>query len=186
MLLFLRKGRYFMAEYNTTCNFSNLGTPNEVRMRVVEKFSQEAKGRGKQNLASRYTYYVETLSDGNRIYLRRPAFLHNGFDFLVCVENVNFSTSGRKRNAPKHQDILNDLIAKKNTEPTLYSTLYTYIKKIYQCQEITDAQLLSLNFTFERFSAEMIIKVLKWLFIEQDIRYWNYSGRDMLFSNIPY
>jgi hypothetical protein len=74
-----------MAEYNTACNFSNLGTPNEVRMRVVEKFSQEAKGRGKQNLASRYTYYVETLSEGNRIYLRRPAFLHNGFDFLVCV-----------------------------------------------------------------------------------------------------
>ena len=39
-------------------------------------------------------------------YLQNESFL---------VENVNFSTSGRKRNAPKHQDILNDLIAKKNT-----------------------------------------------------------------------
>ncbi len=174
-----------MAEHNVECNFSNLGTPNEVRMRVVNKFSEEEKGSGKNDLASRYTYYVETLNNGDRIYLRRPAFLHNGFDFCVCVENISFSTSGRKRNAPKHQDILNDLIAKKNTEPTLYSTLYTYIKKNYQCQEITDAQLLSLNFTSGRFSAEMIIKVLKWLFIEQDIRYWNYSGRDMLFSNIP-
>ena len=185
VLLFLRKGRYFMAEYNTTCNFSNLGTPNEVRMRVVEKFSQEAKGRGKQNLASRYTYYVETLSDGNRIYLRRPAFLHNGFDFLVCVENVNFSTSRRKRNAPTHEDILTDLKIKSTNEPELYKEIYSFIQKTYNCQEVTDAQLLSLNFTSGKFSAEMIIKVLKWLFIEQDIRYWNYSGRDMLFSNIP-
>lgn len=28
------------------------------------------------------------------------------------------------------------------------------------------------------------IKTLKWLFIEQDIRYWNYSGRDMLWKGI--
>jgi hypothetical protein len=31
----------------------------------------------------------------------------------------------------------------------------------------------------------MIIKTIKWLFIEQDIRYWNYSGRDMLWSGVP-
>ena len=185
MLLFLRKGRYFMAEYNITYSFSNLGTPNEVRMRVVEKFSEEKKGSGKKDLASRYTYYVETLSDGNRIYLRRPAYLHNGFDFLVCVENVNFSTSHKKRNAPTHEDILTDLKTKKTNEPDLYKEIYTLIEKIYNCQEVADAQLLSLNFTSGRFSAEMIVKVLKWLFIEQDIRYWNYSGRDMLFSNIP-
>ena len=26
-------------------------------------------------------------------------------------------------------------------------------------------------------SPELILKVIKWLFIEQDIRYWNWSGR---------
>ena len=174
-----------MAEHNVECNFSNLGTPNEVRMRVVNKFSEEEKGSGKNDLASRYTYYVETLNNGDRIYLRRPAFLHNGFDFCVCVENVNFSTSKRKRNAPSHEDILTDLKIKKNTESTLYSTLYVYIEKIYHCQEVSDAELLALNFTSGLFTAELIVKTLKWLFIEQDIRYWNYSGRDMLFSGIP-
>ena len=28
-------------------------------------------------------------------------------------------------------------------------------------------------------------KTIKWLFIEQDIRYWNYSGRNMTWSIIP-
>lgn len=37
-----------MAEHNVECNFSNLGTPNEVRMRVVNKFSEEEKGSGKK------------------------------------------------------------------------------------------------------------------------------------------
>ena len=39
------------------------------------------------NKASHYKYYVETLSTGDRVYLQRPAYLHNGFDFLICVEN---------------------------------------------------------------------------------------------------
>ena len=54
------------------------------------------------------------LLDGRRIFLRRPANLHNGFDFLVCVENTNFSDEGkRKRNFPKHDEIVNDLLMKK-------------------------------------------------------------------------
>ena len=31
---------------------------------------------------------------------------------------------------------------------------------------------------------EMLLKVIKWFFIEQDIRYWNYSGRNMLKNGI--
>lgn len=59
-------------------------------------------------------YYVEKLKDGNRVYLKRPANLHNGFDFLVCVENTNYATQGnRYRNYPKHEDIAKDLKNKK-------------------------------------------------------------------------
>jgi len=32
---------------------------------------------------------------------------------------------------------------------------------------------------------DLILGVVKWLFIEQDVRYWNYSGRAMLFSGFP-
>ena len=100
-----------MTEYIITKSFSNIGTRNEVRMRLVEELSKEVPGNGRDEEASRYTYYVEKLLDGRRIFLRRPANLHNGFDFLVCVENTNFSEAGkRKRNFPKHDEIVNDLL----------------------------------------------------------------------------
>lgn len=103
-----------MAEYEIIHNFSNEGTRNEVRMRVVELLSTEEPGTGKGDNATRYTYYVETLQNGDRVYLRRPANLHNGFDFLVCVENHNYALPGeRRRNNPKHTDLKDDLIAKK-------------------------------------------------------------------------
>lgn len=31
---------------------------------------------------------------------------------------------------------------------------------------------------------ETILKVVKWLFIEQDVTYWNWSGRSMLYSGL--
>jgi hypothetical protein len=31
---------------------------------------------------------------------------------------------------------------------------------------------------------EIILLAIKWLFIEQDITYWNWSGRDMLWGHI--
>ena len=34
-------------------------------------------------------------------------------------------------------------------------------------------------------NVELLVKVLKWLFIEQDIRCWNYSGREMLWAGLP-
>ena len=74
-----------MSRHEVECFFSNEGTRNEVRMRVVDRLALEEAGTGKDENASRYIYYVETLADGNRVYLQRPANLHNGFDFLVCV-----------------------------------------------------------------------------------------------------
>lgn len=102
-----------MPEFAIDYKLSVYGERNKVRMAVVNEFSKEKPGKGKDELASRYTYYVETLSDGNRVFLRRPAFLHNGFDFVICVENFDFSTMGRKRNYPRHEDIIEDLKFKK-------------------------------------------------------------------------
>lgn len=33
------------------------------------------------------------------------------------------------------------------------------------------------------FPMDLIFKTSKWFFIEQDIRYWNYSGRNMLMES---
>ena len=82
-----------MPRYEITKFFSNSGSRNEVRMRVVDALAAETPGTGNGEDASKYIYYVETLNSGDRVYLQRPANLHNGFDF-VCVENANYLCRG--------------------------------------------------------------------------------------------
>ena len=172
-----------MPHYELNLHIDNIGSRNDIRMKVVNELANELPGEGKNELASKYTYYVETLNDQRRIYLRRPAFLHNGFDFVVCVEGINFNPTGRRRNYPTHNDILNDLKEKYNEAPIKYDYLYTALYAIYSCSYINIETLYSISFK-SGFPCDLIIKTLKWLFIEQDIRYWNYSGRDMLWKEI--
>lgn len=174
-----------MRRTEVTHFFSNEGTRNEVRMRVVQKFSEEIPGTGRGDDASGYTYYVETLKSGDRIYLQRPANLYNGFDFLVCVENANYSDPGKRvRNFPKHEDIGYDLEKKKEENPEMYEKLYDILKRIFECHEVSDDELDEIYFD-SGYPVDHIVKVIKWLFIEQDIRYWNYSGRYMTWGLVP-
>lgn len=159
----------------------NSGTRNKVRMRVVKKFSEEIPGTGKGDKASKYIYYVEKLQDNNSIYLTRPAFNCNGYDFVIHVENYIFSN---KKTNPKHSDLIDDLEEKNVKEPSKYKELYILIRLIHECHELDKTDYHSLIFS-QGYSTELILKLVKWFFIEQDIRYWNYSGRGMLMQNIP-
>jgi len=168
-----------------TEKFSNSGTRNEVRKRVVEKFMEEKPGTGKGAKTSKYDYYVETLSDGNRIFLTRPTAPKNGFDFLIRVENTDFNEgAGRKRDNPKHEDITNDLKNKKIENPQMYNELYRLIKQVYECKDIVPSSYQNLSFS-TGYPLDLILGVIKWFFIEQDIRYWNYSGRGMFMLSVP-
>lgn len=165
--------------------FSNEGTRNQVRMRVVEKLANEKPGTGSGEKASRYIYYVEKLKSGDRVYLQRPANLHNGFDFLVCVENTDYSEVGkRRRNYPKHDDFHHDLKAKQEEDPIMYERLHGLLLNIYKCHDVSDEEMDAISFS-SGLPVDHILKTIKWLFIEQDIRYWNYSGREMTWSIIP-
>ena len=126
---------------------------------------------------------MEKLNN-KKIYLQRPANLHNGFDFLVCVDGVNFNFGGRPRNSPKHDDIIDDLRKKKIENPIDYKTLIEHVEKIYNCTSDIDNELLTKLKFKNGFEPDLIVAILKWLFIEQDIRYWNYSGRAMLWEGI--
>lgn len=172
-----------MAEHEIKQFFSNEGTRNEVRMRVVNAFSLEVQGTIDE--IERYTYYVEKLNDGNRVYLRRPANLHYGFDFLVCVENTNYAEPDkRRRNYPKHSDLEIDLQVKKDENSEMYKRLYFLLKKVYECHDVADDEMKELVFS-SGLPVDHILKTIKWLFIEQDIRYWNYSGRRMTWGIVP-
>ena len=103
--------------------FSNIGSRNDVRKRVLDAFMNEIPGTGSGNLASRYDYIVATLQNTNNIIIKRPANLKNGFDFLLRVSNTNFNPSGRKRDYPKHDEIIDDLNIKKLCDINTYQLL---------------------------------------------------------------
>ena len=174
-----------MPKYEVSHFFSNEGSRNDVRMRVIEFFASEVPGTGRGDDAAQYIYYVETLNDGKRIYLQRPANLHNGFDFLVCVEDTNYAKdAASRRNSPKHEDLKEDLLIKKERDMDMYSRLYELIKRVYECHDVTDDDMNGLYFDVG-LPVDHILKTIKWLFIEQDIRYWNYSGRSMTWEIVP-
>jgi len=175
-----------MPYYEKTASFSNAGTRNEVRIRVLKEFLKEKPGTGKGDAATHYTYYVEKLLDGKRIFLTRPGFLNKQFDFVINVEGINFNKakSGRRRTNPTHDDICSDLQGKKKNDPKNYKKLYYLMQRIYNCKEITSDEYENLEFDIG-YPVDLVLLVTKWYFIEQDIAYWNYSGRAMFMSGIP-
>ena len=173
-----------MSYQEKTVTFSNAGTRNEVRKRVIECFLTEKPGTGKGENATHYTYFVERLKDNKRVFITRPGFLNKQFDFVINVEDVNFNKkSGRARTSPTHEDILTDLQKKKKADSKSYVKLYALLEKIYECNDVGDNEYKGLKFA-TGYDVDLLLMVTKWYFIEQDIAYWNYSGRAMFMSGI--
>lgn len=149
------------------------------RKEIINLFLDEIPGTGKGDETSKYRYIVKTIGN-HEVYLSRPAQFNNGFDFTLNVSNVNFNVGGRATTRPTHQNILDDFGDKKNENPKLYENLISEVKYIYNCKQPT-----KVNFPFkEGYSTEIILECIKWLFAEQDVTYWNYSGRSMFYNSI--
>jgi hypothetical protein len=156
------------------------------RRELINEFLKEMPGS--RTSVTEYFYFVETLQTGNRIYLKRPTSLNKGVDFEVRIENTQFryGKSGNiisTGNRPSHNDIAEDLRAKKNENPIEFKRLKNLLDKTYNCQPILDEEYVSYSFSVG-YSVEIVFKTLKWLFIEQDITYWNRSGRAMLYDGL--
>lgn len=158
------------------------------RKEIINIFLNERAGTGKGNKTTRYKYVVKVLPDGRKIYLSRPANFNNGFDFTLNVENTNFNLGlinkkGKPRRAstrPTHENILSDLRNKKAENNALYNSLFAQVELIFKCHQPTQV-----NFAFKTgHSSELILECIKWLFEEQDVTYWNYSGRSMFYKAI--
>jgi len=154
----------------------------KIRHELINIFLDEEPGTGRGELRSFYSYTADILANGKKIILKRPARLNKGFDFEVHVEDTNFGTT-RWRTMPSHSDIYDDLEAKAEEDPKEFEKVREIITLLYECNEVEDDTMRSLKFT-EGHPIEAILKAIKWLFIEQDMTYWNWSGRAMLYSNI--
>ncbi len=157
-------------------------TRASIRDEVTGWFLKEQPGTGNGQLRSDFHYAVENLSGSRQVVLRRPAFLNKGFDFGVAVPGVNFGN--RHRELPRHQTILADLRAKKAFDTARFVAVQTLIDRIYNCENVPDSDIPNMDYESVGYPLDHILKISKWLFIEQDITYWNFSGRAMFYSSL--
>lgn len=159
-----------------------------ARKEIVEHFLEENYGTGKGDDASRYIYTVEQYEQ-YRILLRRPAPLNKGFDFIVLVDGIYFNANGKRRHQnPSHSDIISILdLVKRNQNGSEYEKVKLVINEIYNLQEPSFEMVSKMTFVdcdgIVR-PLRIILLAIKWLFLEQDITYWNYSGRAMLMNGL--
>ena len=154
------------------------------RKTLIERFLNELPGTGNGSEASRYQYNVESYGEYG-IFLKRPTQLNKGFDFTVNIEGVSFKKN-RKYNNPSHQDIFDALSFCKINYPDEYNKVKNAIIAIYECE---DADISNINAYFCDYEGslhpiQIILLAIKWLFMEQDCAYWNYSGRRMFYDGL--
>jgi hypothetical protein len=144
-----------------------------LRSKVVNAFLEELPGNVRR---IRYHYRVETLKDGRKVYLVRPTGVRKGpLDFKVEVDD--WESKGT------HNDIRADLLAKKREDPKRFKALMKAIRDVHACREPDSILAAQKNLTFKTgWSVELLLKVLKWFFILEDVDYWNYNGRDELMN----
>lgn len=155
----------------------------EIREELINIFLQEEPGSNYEDNSAKYIYYVEILSNGKRVFLKRPAFLNKGMDFTIHLENTFFREKGANKDKPSHSEIIEDLLGKKYENPVEYMKVRDIINKLFNCQDVSQIEFTSIKFN-TGIEIEGILKIIKWLFIEQDITYWNFSGRNKLYGGL--
>jgi len=162
------------------------GSRVEARREIVELFLKEQCGTGKGELSSKYEYKVEQYNDYS-ILLKRPAALNKGFDFVVHVSGTYFKSTKRHTN-PSHDDIIQTLQQiKSSLSEEQYEKIKICIRNVYNLQEFDISSIEDIYFTDcdnQQRPIAIIILAIKWLFIEQDVTYWNWSGRAMLMKGL--
>jgi hypothetical protein len=163
-------------------------TRSDIRGEIINLFLTENPGTGTGSNCSKYEYQVESFLS-YPIVINRPAVLNKGFDFTVSIPTANYLfKKSRRYHTPSHNDIIVALSYCKTNYPTQYQSVRKSLTDVYYCTNVSFAAGSSLGF-FKDFNnalhpIEVIILAAKWLFIEQDITYWNWSGREMLWSHL--
>ena len=137
-----------------------------------------------ENPQTKYRYFVETLNDGLRIYLERPGRLNKGCDFVIYAENSYQWNNGNDR-PPDHGFILNDLTQKKNIlSQQQWDNFLLAVTEIYNSNPFANTTQFIIGLPIVGHDYELLLKLIRWFFVEQDITYWSGQGREMFFEAI--
>ncbi|MGH7432201.1 MAG: hypothetical protein ACREJL_00455 [Candidatus Methylomirabilales bacterium] len=150
----------------------------ETRAKILQTWLAEGVKSGK------HRYNVERCADGTRIYLLRPAGLNKGCDFVIVSEGFLKYKNGKDK-PPSHRDVVELIRGFLGRSGGLIRDFRLAAEKVYNC-EVPDRFL-------ERHpgllkvpacAAERSLKLLRWMWIEQDVTYWTKTGREMLWGGV--
>ena len=153
---------------------NHLTDKKEIRVFILKTWLEEKQG-------TVYRYFVETLANGKRIYLERPTQKNKGCDFVIFVEDQWLNKTNSNDKPPKHErlfEILRELKNSNNSKDK--EQIFNCFQKLHSSNFIPKKITISCNTQ----KLELALKLARWFFIEQDVTYWNYNGRDMLFGGI--
>lgn len=160
------------------CDTRGNRTPAEWRKFTVSLFFNEEKGTGLYY----YAYRVEQMTDGSAIFLMRPTWKW-GLDYFIILQKPDGSLEG-----PQFDELERELLEKKEAFPESYLMLNDSLLKVHAgfdadevLKTVKTPKLDSVGLPVEN-----ILKIAKWLFIDEDIKYWGHGGRDKWKNSIEY
>jgi|GEM_PF-588133 len=160
-------------------NITGSMRPAEIVKTVVNTFidfEKDKKGKGVI-----FKYPVEDLSIGGSLYIIRPGKKWN-FDFKVDLKQEYLLERGT------HDQIALILRKIKNKNRDEFNKLWSSLINLYDCIECDVEKLLKDNPIVLEDSPQpdIFLKVIKWLFIMEDILYWHFEGRAFLYNFFLY
>lgn len=152
---------------------------HEIVKHVVNQFIEteySTKGFG-----IKFQYPVETLPK-RILMIGRPGRKKN-FDFKVLIEQSD------GLNAGEHADVVADVCKKAKSKDR--DAFLDALGEIYHCSEEDVDVIIARNKKLKGnmgggTSVEVLLKIVKWMFIMEDIFYWDTEGRAFLFNYLNY
>lgn len=131
-------------------------------------------------------YEVDDLMDGRKIVITKPGGKSSygrskKEDFLVFIYNPNDKSLWQI----SHKQILEDLYSKSEESKIKTIKLINLLEKAFLGEEPSDfiEEIYSLNFSTGE-QPEVLIKVYKWIWGQEDVNYPNGKGRNMSWEGI--
>ena len=140
------------------------------------EFEKDKKGKGIE-----FRYPVEKLSIGEKLYIHRPGVKWN-FDFKVEIPPNCGLEEGR------HDQIALLLRNMRNYSEDEFNEIWNIVGNLYHCtNNDVDSMLNKISIShIGNIAPDVLLKVIKWLFIMEDIIYWHYEGRAFLYNFFKY
>lgn len=172
-------------------------TRKEQKNHCCNEFNKEEAGYGKDDKASRYRYKFCDYKQYEGIF-KRPT-QNGGYDFKLHIidknnkdkkifKNINKNGKDTFTSAPTHNNIVESLISCKKLHPKEYQKVEKTVNDIFLCNILKspDINACFLDYNNEKHPISLILDLLTYLFIEQDIKYWLLSGRNSLYAKLVY